>query len=75
IGMVPRGEVGIIVAQIGLSLGVMSSALYGVVVFMAVATTLIAPPFLVILFKETKNVLADETTEVVDPDKKLSTIE
>ncbi len=51
-GMVPRGEVGIIVAQIGLSLGSLDSAIYAVVVFMAVATTLIAPPFLKILFKE-----------------------
>lgn len=45
-GMVPRGEVGIIVAQIGLSLAVIEAELYGVVLFMAVATTLIAPPFL-----------------------------
>ncbi|HYP29742.1 MAG TPA: cation:proton antiporter [Blastocatellia bacterium] len=49
-GMVPRGEVGIIVAQIGLSLAVVTDVLYGVVLFMAVATTLIAPPFLKILF-------------------------
>jgi Kef-type K+ transport system membrane component KefB len=49
-GMVPRGEVGIVVAQIGLSLAVINKALYGVVLFMAVATTLIAPPFLKILF-------------------------
>lgn len=45
-GMVPRGEVGIIVAQIGLSLAVIGAELYGVVLFMAVATTLVAPPFL-----------------------------
>lgn len=51
IGMVPRGEVGIIVAQIGLSLGVLNSSLYGVIVFMAVATTLVTPPFLKILFR------------------------
>ena len=50
VGMVPRGEVGIVVAQIGLSLGVINNALYGVVLFMAVATTLIAPPFLKMLF-------------------------
>jgi Kef-type K+ transport system membrane component KefB len=43
VGMVPRGEVGIVVAQLGLSMGVISGALYGVVIFMAVATTLIAP--------------------------------
>jgi Kef-type K+ transport system membrane component KefB len=49
-GMVPRGEVGIIVAQIGLSLAVIGPDLYGVVLFMAVATTLIAPPFLKILY-------------------------
>ncbi|HKY28860.1 MAG TPA: cation:proton antiporter [Pyrinomonadaceae bacterium] len=50
-GMVPRGEVGIIVAQIGLSLAVIGPELYGVVLFMAVATTLIAPPFLKILYR------------------------
>ncbi|HEU4794607.1 MAG TPA: cation:proton antiporter [Pyrinomonadaceae bacterium] len=49
-GMVPRGEVGIIVAQLGLSLAVIGPELYGVVLFMAVATTLIAPPFLKILY-------------------------
>jgi Kef-type K+ transport system membrane component KefB len=50
IGMVPRGEVGIVVAQIGLSLAVINDALYGIVLFMSVATTLIAPPFIKILF-------------------------
>lgn len=51
IGMVPRGEVGIVVAQIGLGLAAVSDATYGVVLFMAVATTLIAPPFIVRLFR------------------------
>lgn len=50
-GMVPRGEVGIVVAQIGLGLHAVSNQAFGVVLFMAVATTLIAPPFLVRLFK------------------------
>ncbi len=50
VGMVPRGEVGIVVAQIGLGLAVISDSLFGVVLFMAVATTLIAPPFLKLLF-------------------------
>jgi Kef-type K+ transport system membrane component KefB len=54
-GMVPRGEVGIVVAQIGLSLGVISDSLFGVVLFMAVATTLIAPPFLRPLFAGSKS--------------------
>lgn len=49
-GMVPRGEVGIIVAQLGLSLAVIGAELYGVVLFMAVATTVITPPFLKLLY-------------------------
>jgi Kef-type K+ transport system membrane component KefB len=49
-GMVPRGEVGIVAAQLGLTLGVLDARLFAVVLFMAVATTLIAPPFLRRLF-------------------------
>jgi Kef-type K+ transport system membrane component KefB len=52
IGMVPRGEVGVVVAQIGLSLNAVDAAAYGVVLFMAVATTLIAPPLLARLFRD-----------------------
>jgi len=60
-GMVPRGEVGIVVAQIGLALAVLDQKLYGVVLLMAVATTLIAPPFLRVLY-------ADEVREMkTDP--------
>lgn len=51
IGMVPRGEVGIVVAQIGLGLGVIGQAFFASVLFMAVATTLIAPPIIKILFR------------------------
>jgi Kef-type K+ transport system membrane component KefB len=50
VGMVPRGEVGIVVAQVGLTMGVIGASLYGVVLFMAIVTTLIAPPFLKPLF-------------------------
>lgn len=46
IGMVPRGEVGIIVAGIGASAGVVGSERFAVIVAMSVATTLIAPPLL-----------------------------
>ncbi len=49
-GMVPRGEVGIVAAQLGLTLGVLDQRLFSSVLFMAVATTLIAPPFLRTLF-------------------------
>jgi Kef-type K+ transport system membrane component KefB len=46
VGMVPRGEVGMVVAQIGLGMGVMQESVYGIVVFMSVGTTIIAPPLL-----------------------------
>ncbi len=52
VGMMPRGEVGIIVASIGLSSGAMSAELYAVVVLMSVATTIIAPPILSKLFRK-----------------------
>jgi Kef-type K+ transport system membrane component KefB len=45
-GMVPRGEVGIVVAGLGLSAGAIDAPLYSVVVGMAIATTLVVPPFL-----------------------------
>jgi Kef-type K+ transport system membrane component KefB len=45
-GMVPRGEVGIIVAGIGSTAGVIDAELFAVIVGMAVLTTLIAPPTL-----------------------------
>jgi Kef-type K+ transport system membrane component KefB len=52
IGMIPRGEVGMVVAQIGLSLGVVGQRIYDAVVLMSIATTLIAPPLLKIAYKD-----------------------
>ena len=50
-GMVPRGEVGMVVAQLGLAAGIVSQQIYAVVVFMAVFTTLAAPPLLNAAYK------------------------
>lgn len=52
LGMMPRGEVGMVVAQIGLSMGVITPHIYGVAVFMAVATTLLAPPLLRVAYRD-----------------------
>jgi Kef-type K+ transport system membrane component KefB len=43
VGMIPRGEVGIVVASIGAAEGVVDPELFGVVVGMSILTTLIAP--------------------------------
>lgn len=60
VGMAPRGEVGIVVAQIGLGLHTISSHMYGLVLFMAVLTTILAPPFLKPLFKTERRALRRE---------------
>jgi Kef-type K+ transport system membrane component KefB len=49
-GMVPRGEVGLIVASVGLSGELINAELYGVIVAMSILTTLVAPPALKALF-------------------------
>jgi Kef-type K+ transport system membrane component KefB len=46
LGMVPRGEVGIIVAGIGSVSGVVDAELFAAIVGMSIVTTLIVPPFL-----------------------------
>jgi len=51
VGMVPRGEVGLIVAAVGLGLHTISDAIYGVVLLMSIVTTVFAPPLLRILLK------------------------
>lgn len=60
-GMVPRGEVGMVVAQIGLTLGVVSKAVYAVVVFMTVLTTLVSPPMLKYAYRKCRPGLSEET--------------
>lgn len=46
IGMLPRGEVGLVFASIGRTLGVISDDLFSAIVLMVVVTTFIAPPLL-----------------------------
>ena len=46
IGMAPRGEVGLIFANVGLSAGVLSSELFSAILVMVIGTTLITPPLL-----------------------------
>jgi Kef-type K+ transport system membrane component KefB len=46
LGMMPRGEVGLVFAAIGKSLGVITDELFSAIVLMVIITTLIAPPLL-----------------------------
>ena len=51
VGMVPRGEVGVVIASLGLAGGVFSSEIYAVIVAMSLLTSVITPPVLAVLLK------------------------
>lgn len=50
VGMVPRGEVGLIFADIGRRAGILNEAVFGAILIMVMATTFVAPPALKMLF-------------------------
>lgn len=54
VGMIPRGEVGLIFAQIGLASGVFNAGLFSAVTLMVMVTTFLAPPLLKWLFPSTR---------------------
>jgi len=62
-GMIPRGEVALIIAGIGITAGILDEKLFGVTIMMTLLTTLVAPPLLTASLKipgrgtkkETKN--------------------
>ena len=49
-GMVPRGEVALIIAGLGLSSGYLTQEMFGIGILMTLVTTVVAPPALVGLF-------------------------
>lgn len=51
IGMLPRGEVALIIAGIGLAEGVIAEDIFGVSILMTVVTTILAPMGLVLLYR------------------------
>lgn len=51
IGMIPRGEVGLIFAAVGSASGALSKSLEAAVIVMVILTTFVAPPLLRIVFK------------------------
>ena len=54
VGMVPRGEVGLIFADIGLRTGILTESVFGAVLLMVMVTTFVAPPWLKALFGSTR---------------------
>jgi Kef-type K+ transport system membrane component KefB len=71
IGMIPRGEVGLIFATIGVSVGVFNDELYAVVLLMVLLTTIITPPLLRWRIEAGRSALNDvETAEVTEEPEK-----
>ena len=66
-GMLPRGEVALIIAGIGLSKGVIGGELFGVTVFMTIVTTLMAPLVLQPLFSKDRSGMRSAFQERILP--------
>jgi Kef-type K+ transport system membrane component KefB len=54
-GMVPRGEVGVVIASLGLAAGVFNNRMYAIIVAMSLLTAMVTPPVLAALLKRMGN--------------------
>lgn len=64
IGMVPRGEVGLVFAGVGAASGVLSESLDAAIIVMVILTTFLAPPLLRVVFQDDDDSLPAESPEV-----------
>jgi len=56
VGMIPRGEVGLVFLGIGSSIGILSKPLEAAIIMMVIITTFLAPPLLRIVFPDPETV-------------------
>ena len=59
VGMIPRGEVGLVFAGIGSASGIIDRPLAAAIIIMVIITTFLAPPFLRIAFTKTTNAIEE----------------
>ena len=64
IGMIPRGEVGLVFAGIGAASGVLDKPLQAAIIIMVILTTFVAPPLLRFAFKEEEQLEAESELAV-----------
>jgi Kef-type K+ transport system membrane component KefB len=62
VGMVPRGEVGVVIASLGLAGGVFSGEIHAVIVAMSLLTSVVTPPVLAALLRR-----GDDERETAPP--------
>ncbi len=63
VGMIPRGEVGLIFAQMGLSSGIFDARMFSAVTLMVMVTTFIVPPWLKVLFPKRQKAAANSAPD------------
>jgi Kef-type K+ transport system membrane component KefB len=63
VGMIPRGEVGLVFLGIGSSIGILSKPLEAAIIMMVILTTFLAPPFLRVVFSTPETVAG--TSELI----------
>lgn len=63
VGMVPRGEVGIIVASLGRAAGVFGDTIFAIIIAMSLLTSVVAPPVLKALLAQMPPVPTGDDTE------------
>ena len=66
IGMVSRGEVGLIVANVGLTAGWLNNEVFSAIITMVLVTTLVTPPLLRHLFERNAICIAVRTRKKHD---------
>ncbi len=66
VGMIPRGEVGLVFAGIGSASGVLSKPLEAAIIAMVILTTFLAPPFLRVAFGQSGDAQALEESAALE---------
>lgn len=69
VGMIPRGEVGLVFAGVGAASGVLTESLDAAIIVMVIFTTFMAPPLLRIVFNQAEDAASAE------PDSSLEAVE
>ncbi len=62
VGMIPRGEVGLVFAGIGSASGIIDKPLAAAMIIMVIVTTFLAPPFLRVAFAQTADATDNNET-------------
>ena len=63
VGMIPRGEVGLVFAGVGSASGVLSESLEAAIIVMVILTTFLAPPLLRVVFKDSDAAPPDDAVD------------